>query len=169
MGVRNERPRVHGYLWGEFVQQNKRQINLDETVSDLQDSFDTLNRYAYENLVLTKINSILGPDFRRGRDARDEINDHLDDAEEAGAISVTQNDDVNIAYLLWQGITKQSRKTIYIIGEAPCFTEFHDVQRAIQRAQTVQRAGLRALSLVAGRKWTREAIEVADKYGIVRV
>jgi len=143
--------------------------NLEDSVGDMQDSMATLKGKSYENEVVSKINSVLGRFARRGRDARNEICNSLDNMEDAGTLSTQEYGEVVSADLLWQGVLHKSKEPFYVVGEISWLAELHDVERASQRAQIVQRAGLHAVPLVAGEKWTYEAIEAAKKSGVVRV
>ncbi|MEM7538653.1 MAG: hypothetical protein AAF639_41180 [Chloroflexota bacterium] len=138
-------------------------------MGDLQSSVAKLKGDNYENQVLNKMDSIFGFVLRRGRKARNEISDHLDEAEESGVISEHESEQVHSSDILWQGISKKTKQPLFLVGETSWLAELHDVERAVKRTQIAQRAGLQAVSMVAGQKWTQEAIEAAQAHNVVRV
>lgn len=132
-------------------------------------TINTFRYLLYQGEVVGKINSILGRFARRGRDARNEICNSLDNLEDTGTLSTQEYGEVVSADLLWQGVLHKSKEPFYVVGEISWLAELHDVERASQRAQIVQRTGLHAVPLVAGEKWTYEAIEGAKECGVIRV
>ncbi|MEM7538474.1 MAG: hypothetical protein AAF639_40275 [Chloroflexota bacterium] len=142
---------------------------VKQSIGDLQVSVAQLKGNNYENEIINKVNSIFGRVLRRGRDGRNELSDHLDRAEEMGIITEKEGGDVLDADLLWQGIVKKSRQPIFLIGEASWLAEIHDVERAVARTRIVQKAGLDAVSIVAGQKWSQEALDIANQHNIVRI
>ncbi|MEM7533342.1 MAG: hypothetical protein AAF639_14260 [Chloroflexota bacterium] len=115
------------------------------------------------------MNAIIGSFVRQGHNVVHKMIEPLHDLEESGTI--TEDELVNLlaADLLWQGIIKKTRQTVTLVGEFSWLAEAHDVQRAADRAEILQRIGVESVPVVAGQKWTQEAIELAKQLEVARI
>jgi hypothetical protein len=121
---------------------------------------------SYEHDYRLKANAIFGRFIRRGRDRTDDVADQLHDAVAAGTLSAQELAQVLSADLVWGGKSRENERDVIVVLEASWRAETADVERARQRAATLQRIGLHAIPVVAGMEWGEQALTLADSLAV---
>ncbi len=114
----------------------------------------------YESDIRNKAAAIFGRLIRRGRDGNNDVIDHLYDTE---TITEDEIDQVLSADLIWTGKQRKGDQQIVLVVEVSWLAEANDVTRAYERANIVQKAGMLAIPVVAGKAWTTEALDLAEE------
>ncbi len=148
---------------------DNRVDKLDNRVDKLQVDVAMLKGDSYERKFRDDGTSIFGRFVRRGRDAKSDIADLLYEAEENNQISEAELEQVLVTDLLWQGKLRRSQTEVVLVLEASWTAEVSDVERAINRAEILQKIGLIAVPTVSGREWSAEALDLAKEEGVVQV
>ena len=144
---------------------DKIEQNQEELIRNQRD----FKGRGYETDFTNKADAIFGRYLKRGHNVRNEVGDHLDEAEDNGLVSEQENDQVFALDLLWGGKLKSSKQQVILAIEVSWLAEKHDVERAITRANILRRIGLQALPVVAGVKWVDGLKEEALREGVVIV
>jgi hypothetical protein len=71
------------------------------------------------------------------------------------------------ADLLWSGKLWDTGEEVVLIVEASWTVHASDVERAVQRAAVLRRAGLKALPVTAGEEWPGQVEALALREGVV--
>jgi hypothetical protein len=85
----------------------------------------------------------------------------LEPAVERGELPVDEAEDVALADVVIRGRRRDDNAEVYLVLEISWRVDAHDVERAVQRAALLQRAGLAAVPVVAGKAILPEAVERA--------
>ncbi len=140
----------------------RRLVHIERDIGDLKGD-------NYENGFIRRADAIFGLFLRRGHDARPEIANQLEAAEEAGQIKSSDYDLVIVADLLWSGRSKYTRNSLTLVAEISWFAGQHDIDRAISRAAVLRQIGLQAMPVVAANVWTDELRAAATQQGVAIV
>ncbi|HWO70976.1 MAG TPA: hypothetical protein VNP94_09520 [Actinomycetota bacterium] len=144
------------------------QRELTETVGRLAHDVAVLKGMSLETHYLLHADGLLGPIARGIRvldgPARESL---LGPAIEAGRLSPEEAVDVRRADLLAVG--RREGAEVYLVAEVSWAIDQADVERARERAALLERAGVRALPVVAGQVIHPEVDEVARASGVWRV
>jgi hypothetical protein len=103
--------------------------------------------------------AIFGRLLAAGQDATQEVAQRLRAAERADRVSAQEYQSVLNADLLWSGKLWETGEEVVLVLEASWKVHESDVERAVQRAEVLRRAGLKALPVTAGEEWP-EQVEV---------
>ena len=141
---------------------------LTETVGRLAHDVAALEGVSLETHYLLHADGLFGPIARGIRvldgPAKESL---LGPAIEAGRLSPEEAVDVRRADLLAVG--RQEGAEVYLVAEVSWAIDQADVERARERAALLERAGIRALPVVAGQVIHPEVDEVARASGVWRV
>ena len=152
------------------------QEDLRHEVKELRRGQDELKRNqndlrgeSYERKIRDRADAIFGRFLKRGRKMRNEIGEHLEEAQENDQLVDEEHDQVLACDLLWGGKLKKSGEELFLVIEASCLAEEHDIQRAYNRANILRSIGIESLPVVAAINWTPEVTEQAFDLGVVVV
>lgn len=137
--------------------------------ADMKRDIATLKGFNYETRIIQRADAIFGRFMRRGKDVRNEVGLLLEEAEEKGIISEKAHDDVLALDLLWGGKQKGTKADIVLAIEISWRAEANDIERAVARSETLRKAGLTALSVVAGYEWDTPMIAFARDHKTVSI
>jgi hypothetical protein len=114
--------------------------------------------------------AIFGHLLTAGQDATQKVIQHLRAAQQASRLSAEEYQSVLEADLLWSGKLWETGEEVILVLEASWTVHTSDVERAVQRAEVLRRAGLRALPVTAGEEWTEqvEALALRERVVITR-
>jgi hypothetical protein len=114
--------------------------------------------------------AIFGRLLTAGQDATQKVIQHLRAAQQANRVSAEEFQSVLEADLLWSGKLWETDEEVILVLEASWTVHTSDVERAVQRAEVLRRAGLRALPVTAGEEWTEqvEALALRERVVITR-
>jgi hypothetical protein len=84
-----------------------------------------------------------------------------------GRISAREYDAALAADLLWGGKLVESGQSVVLAVEVSWRVEPHDVERAEERARTLQKAGLKGLPVAAGPEWPGDVETLAHEKKVV--
>jgi len=114
--------------------------------------------------------AIFGRLLTAGQDATQEVSQRLRAAQQAGRVSAEEYQSVLNADLLWSGRLWETGEEVILVVEASWTVHESDVERAVQRAEVLRRAGLKALPVTAGEEWPEqvEALALRERVVITR-
>lgn len=114
--------------------------------------------------------AIFGRLLAAGQDATQEVIRHLRAAQQASRLSAKEYQSVLNADLLWNGKLWETGEEVILVLEASWKVHENDVERAVQRAEVLRRAGLKALPVTAGEEWPQqvEALALRERVVITR-
>jgi hypothetical protein len=114
--------------------------------------------------------AIFGRLLTAGRDATQEVIQRLRVAQQANRVSAEEYQSVLNADLLWSGRLWDTGEGVVLVLEASWKVHESDVERAVQRAEVLRRAGLNALPVTAGEEWPDqvEALALRERVVITR-
>ena len=114
--------------------------------------------------------AIFGRLLTAGQDATQEVIRHLRAAQQASRLSAEEYQSVLNADLLWSGKLWDTGEEVVLVLEASWKVHENDVERAVQRAEVLRRAGLKALPVTAGEEWPQqvEALALRERVVITR-
>ena len=95
--------------------------------------------------------------------------DLLDDAVAEGRLTEPERQAVLDADLVLAGRRRDDGAEVYLLAEISAGIGPHDVERAAERAATLEKLGRPVVSLVAGRQINAEAAALAGERGVVHV
>ncbi len=124
---------------------------------------------AQEHEYHYKASGIFGLYLRKGHDVKSDVSDQLYEAMEKGQISEDEIRRALAADLLWGGVLRKSNQNIVLVMEASWRVEVEDVERAAERSDILQRAGIAALPVAGGDEWDDKATKLAQKKQVVTV
>ncbi len=105
--------------------------------------------------------AIFGLLLAPGQDATQEVIRHLRAAQQSNRVSAEEFQSVLDADLLWSGELWDTGEEVILVLEASWKVHEKDVERAVQRAEILRRAGLKALPVTAGGEWPRQVEALA--------
>ncbi len=126
-----------------------------------------LKGFNYESRFIQRADSIFGRFMRRGRNAKNEIGNLLEEAEDNGIITEREHDHVLVLDLLWGGKQKRTKADIVLAIEVSWRAEQTDIERAVARAEVLRKMDLTALPVVAGLVWDDDMIYLARQRNVV--
>ncbi len=135
---------------------------VDRRLSSLERDVGRLKGMGKEITFRQKAGSFLGVLLKGGRDASELVNEILDKAEANGLITAKEADYVRTADLLWVGSVKRgvfTNEQIIIVAEVSWVVDEKDVERAIEKAQILKRAGAWAVPFVSGEEWVSQELK----------
>ena len=114
--------------------------------------------------------AIFGRLLTAGRDATEEVVRCLRAAQQASRVSAEEYQGVLNADLLWSGELWETGEEVILVLEASWKVHENDVERAVQRAEILRRAGLKALPVTAGEEWPQqvEALALRERVVVTR-
>jgi hypothetical protein len=111
--------------------------------------------------------AIFGRLLTAGQDATQEVVQRLRTAQQANRVSAEEYQSVLNADLLWSGKLWDTGEEVVLVLEASWKVHESDVERAVQRAEVLRRAGLKALPVTAGEEWPQQVEARALREGVV--
>jgi len=136
--------------------------DLRQDVKDMKQDVGRLKGMSKEISFRQKAGSYLGALLKGGRDASELVNEILNEAEESGLITPQEADYVRAADLLWVGSVRRGKfanEQIIIVAEISWVVDEQDVERAIEKAQILKRAGVWAVPFVSGEEWVSQELK----------
>jgi hypothetical protein len=123
-----------------------------------------------ESFYRDRAAAIFGRLLAAGQDATQEVVQRLRAAQQAGHVSAEEYQSVLNADLLWSGKLWDTGEEVVLVLEASWKVHESDVERAVQRAEVLRRAGLKALPVTAGEEWPQqiEALALQGRVVIAR-
>ncbi len=126
---------------GEVLKSDGETLKSDAKV--LKSDVGTLKGYDYERRCKERAPSILGLTYgglKRLRSIRrEQLADGLDDALDEGKITQKERDDALNTDMAMKALSKQTGNGVYLAVEVSVVADRHDVERASQRAATLER------------------------------
>lgn len=136
--------------------------NLTQSVQTLNDSVGELKGITTELEYRTKARAYFGRFLRRLHVlSSDEVAGLLDDAVDGGALSEGQADDFASADIIVRGKQRTDGSDAYLLVEVSYGVGPYDVERAARRAELLSHLGTPVIPVVAGKRLTAEAAELA--------
>ncbi len=125
----------------EVIKSDGETLKSDAKV--LKSDVGTLKGYDYERRCKERAPSILGLTYgglKRLRSIRrEQLADGLDDALDEGKITQKERDDALNTDMAMKALSKQTGNGVYLAVEVSVVADRHDVERASQRAATLER------------------------------
>jgi hypothetical protein len=143
--------------------------NVKHDMANVKHDMANVKGINYEGRVVQQADAIFGLFIRRGHNARNEIGPLLEEAEDNGIISEQEHEHVYALDLLWAGKQKETKADIVLAIEVSWRAEETDIERAVDRAETLRKIGLTALPVVAGVEWDEAITNLAHQYKVVVV
>lgn len=135
---------------------------VDRRLSNLERDVGKLKGMSKEISFRQKAGSYLGALLKGGRDASELVNEILNEAEESGLITPQEADYVRASDLLWVGSVRRGKfanEQIIIVAEISWVVDEQDVERAIEKAQILKRAGVWAVPFISGEEWVSQEVK----------
>ncbi|MBL7184643.1 MAG: hypothetical protein ISS50_09375 [Anaerolineae bacterium] len=120
-----------------------------------------------ESFYRSRATAIFGFLLADGQDATQEVIQRLRAAEQTNRVSAEEFQSVLDADLLWSGELWDTGEEVILVLEASWKVHEKDVERAVQRAEILRRAGLKALPVTAGEEWPRQVEALALRERVV--
>jgi len=150
-------------LTGQVATLTVQMTELTRTVRVLTDDVGELKGKSLEADYRTKVFSYFGHLLSRAHVlSSDELTTLLDDAIDAGALSAPEAHEISLAAVVVRGKRRQDGAEMYLVVEVSWGVGPGDVERAVHRAELFSRTGVTAIPVVAGRRVTPEAAELAQ-------
>jgi uncharacterized LabA/DUF88 family protein len=151
-------------IW-EAMQQGFAEAAADRQV--MRQDIGELKGFTREWFYHYRAASIFGRLLTAGQDATQEVAQQLRTAQQAGRVSAEEYQRVLDADLLWSGKLWDTGEEVILVLEASWRVHESDVERAAQRAEVLQRIGLKALPVTAGKEWPEQVEALALQEGVV--
>lgn len=136
---------------------------LTGVVRTLVDDVGDLKGRSLENEYRTKVFAYFSRIVRRPKMlSPEELTTLLDDAIDAGVLSEEQAREISLADVIVRGKHPQDRTEVYLVAEVSWGVGSQDVDRAVRRALLLTQTGVSAIPVVAGRRITAEAAQLAQ-------
>jgi len=135
---------------------------VDERLMRIESTLGELRGLAKELDYWRKAGRFLSRLLRNVREVGQEILERLEKAEAEGSISPEESDELLQADLLLMGEVRKGKfagQSLLLVCELSATVAREDVERAIKRAQIARRAGLWAVPLVSGSRWSSQALK----------
>ena len=157
--------RIEGQI-AELIEAQKRtdgQITeLTQVVRTLVDDVGELKGDALENRYRNRVFAYFGRLLRRAHVlSPDELTSLLEEAVDSGALSEAEADEVALVDLVVRGRRREDGTQVYLAVEVSWSVNLNDVERAIRRANLLAKIGTPTMPVVAGRRATDEAKQLA--------
>lgn len=135
---------------------------LTRAVRTLTDDVGELKGKSLEADYRTKVFAYFGPLLSRAHVLLpDELTTLLDDAIDAGVLSASEAHEIALADVVVHGKRRKDGVEMYLVVEVSWGVGPGDVERAVRRAELFSRTGVTAIPVVAGKRVTAEAAELA--------
>jgi rubrerythrin len=143
---------------------------LRRDVGVLRRDVGVLKGSTKEGFYRDRAAAIFGRLLAAGQDATQEVVQRLRAAQQASRVSAEEYQSVLNADLLWSGKLWDTGEEVVLVLEASWKVHESDVDRAVQRAEVLRRAGLNALPVTAGEEWPEqvEALALRERVVIAR-
>ena len=151
-------------LVAEYIKKTDERLNriesdigiLKSDVGTLKSDVSTLKGSDYERVCREHAPAILGQVYggmRRLRSIRrEELADSLDDALDEGKITQKERDDVLKSDIAMKAVSKRNGEDVYLAVEVSVTAGQNDVERALQRAMTLEKTfGEKGIGVVIAR------------------
>ena len=148
----------------------ERQRGFTEAAADrevMRRDIGVLKGSTKESFYRNRAAAIFGRLLTAGQDATQEAIRHLRAAEQANRVSAKEYQSVLNADLLWSGKLWDTGEEVILVLEASWTVHENDVERAVQRAEVLRRAGLKALPVTAGEEWPQQVEALALRERVV--
>ena len=147
----------------EAQKRTDRQITeLTQVVRTLVDDVGELKGDALENRYRNRVYAYFGRLLRPVHAlSPDELTSLLEEAVDSGALSEAEADEVALADLVVRGRRREDGTQVYLAVEVSWSVDLNDVERAIRRANLLAKIGTPTMPVVAGRRATDEAKQLA--------
>jgi len=154
-------------IW-EAMQQGFAEAAADRKV--MRQDIGELKGLTKEWYYRDRVAAIFGRLLTAGQDATQEVIRRLRAAQQANRLSAEEYQSVLDADLLWSGKLWETGEEVILVLEASWKVHENDVERAVQRAEVLRRAGLKALPVTAGEEWPEqvEALALRERAVITR-
>ena len=146
-----------------------RVVHVEDDMAILKRDLADLKGFNYESRIIQRADAIFGRFMRRGHNARNELGNLLEQAEENGVITELEHDHVLALDLLWGGKQKGNKNDMVLAIEVSWRVEETDITRAVARAATLRKMGLLALPVVAGLVWEADMLTLAREQKAVLI
>ena len=93
----------------------------------------------------------------------------IDQAVEKGVLTEEEGDELVLADAIIRGIWREDKQQVYLVVEVSWGIGMEDVERARKRAELLEKTGVRAIPVVAGRWISSHASEQAKAFGVWQV
>jgi hypothetical protein len=153
------------------VQVVARLDRLDARVERLDSHVGTLRGQSLEGTFRDRAPSYFARLFRRIHVlTREELGRLLEDAEDRGALTPADHEEVLRSDAVVRGRDRVTGENAYLVGEISAVVDEHDVSRALRRAEILRRvAGAAATPVVAGEEITGTAAQLCQERGVWQV
>jgi len=111
--------------------------------------------------------AVFGRLLTAGQDATEEVIQRLRAAQQTGRLSAEEYQSVLSADLLCSGKLWDTGVEVILVLEASWKVHEKDVERAVERAEVLRQAGLKALPVTAGEEWPGQVEALALREGVV--
>ena len=150
----------------ELIEAQKRTdgqiVELTQVVRTLVDDVGELKEDALENRYRNRVFAYFGRLLRRAHVlSPDELTSLLEEAVDSGALSEAEADEVALVDLVVRGRRREDGTQVYLAVEVSWSVDLNDVERAIRRANLLAKIGTPTMPVVAGRRATDEAKQLA--------
>ena len=150
----------------ELIEAQKRTdgqiVELTQVVRTLVDDVGELKGDALENRYRNRVFAYFGRLLRRAHVlSPDELTSLLEEAVDSGALSEAEADEVALVDLVVRGRRREDGTQVYLAVEVSWSVDLNDVERAIRRANLLAKIGTPTMPVVAGRRATDEAKQLA--------
>ncbi|MEJ5253143.1 MAG: hypothetical protein HPY54_01980 [Chthonomonadetes bacterium] len=136
----------------------------------MADDIAQLKKFYHEQKYFTRAHAYFSKLLKRIRALPpEEISAMLDDLEEQGTLTPHEVADLLQADVIVRGRRRDDGQEVYLVVEASWGVGMKDVQRAARRAQTLSKAGLLAVPVVAGEGIDPNAHQSAREMGVTVV
>ena len=137
-------------------------VELTQVVRTLVDDVGELKGDALENRYRNRVFAYFGRLLRRAHVlSPDELTSLLEEAVDSGALSEAEADEVALVDLVVRGRRREDGTQVYLAVEVSWSVDLNDVERAIRRANLLAKIGTLTMPVVAGRRATDEAKQLA--------
>ncbi|MGQ9541942.1 MAG: hypothetical protein ACUVTY_12750, partial [Armatimonadota bacterium] len=126
-----------------------------------------MKEYYLEQKYYTRAHAYFSKLIRRIRALRgDEISAWIADLEDKGVLTSEEAGDLPLADVIVRGRRQEDGQEVYLVVEVSWGIGQSDIRRAARRAQTLAKAGVVTIPLVAGEGIAPEAHELARELGV---
>ena len=148
----------------------ERQRGFTEAAADrkgMRQDIGELKGLTKEWFYRDRAAAIFGILLTAGQDATQEVIQRLRVAQQSNRVSAQEYQSVLSADLLWSGKLWDTGEEVVLVLEVSWKVHESDVERAVQRAEVLRRAGLKALPVTAGQEWPQQVEALALRERVV--
>ena len=164
-------------LKADMVYVKARLDKIDERLDKIDGRLDNTAGANYEFKVQKNLGSIAGQHLRLRRirtlkgpraDDDQDLRNRVDDAEDGGIITESENHDMWLLDLIFSGRRRDDGKEVLVAAEISITTGDDDISRAKDRAEVLRRAAnTETISVVIAEHIDQERYEAAEQAGVV--